>query len=51
MRTEVSAATVTGPQDALDRVALAAADLQATGRVGELALTADDGPLSVSVSL
>jgi hypothetical protein len=32
-------------------VALAAADLQATGRVGELALTADDGPLSVSVSL
>ncbi|MDQ1601564.1 MAG: valyl-tRNA synthetase, partial [Actinomycetota bacterium] len=51
MRTEVSAATVTGPQDALDRVALAAADLQATGRVGELALAADDGPLSVSVSL
>jgi valyl-tRNA synthetase len=51
MRTEVTAATVTGPQDALDRVALAAADLQATGRVGELALAADDGPLSVSVSL
>jgi valyl-tRNA synthetase len=51
MRTEVSAATVTGPQDALDRVALAAADLQATGRVGELALAADDGSLSVSVSL
>ena len=51
MRTEVTAATVTGPQDALDRVALAAADLQATGRVGELALAADDGPLSVSVTL
>jgi valyl-tRNA synthetase len=51
MRTEVTAATVTGPQDALDRVALAAADLRATGRVGELTLAADDGPLSVSVSL
>jgi valyl-tRNA synthetase len=51
MRTEVTAATVTGPQDTLDRVALAAADLQATGRVGELTLGADDGPLSVSVSL
>ena len=36
MRTEVAAATVSGPQDALDRVGLAADDLQATGRVGEL---------------
>ena len=51
MRTEATAATVTGPQEALDRVALAAADLQATGRVGDLALAADEGPLSVSVSL
>jgi valyl-tRNA synthetase len=51
MRTVVRAARVTGPQEALDRVALAAADLQATGRVGELALAADDGSLSVSVSL
>ena len=51
MRTEVSAATVTGPQDALDRVALAEADLQATGRVGELLLRTDDGPLAVAVAL
>jgi valyl-tRNA synthetase len=51
MRTEVTTATVTGPQDALDRVALAAADLQATGRVRELLLRPDDGPLAVAVAL
>jgi valyl-tRNA synthetase len=51
MRTEVTTATVTGPQDALDRVALAAADLQATGRVRELLVRPDDGPLAVAVAL
>ena len=51
MRTEVASATITGPQEALDRVALAEADLQATGRVGAVTFRADDGPLSVGVSL
>jgi valyl-tRNA synthetase len=51
MRTEVAAATVTGPQEALDRVAEAAADLQATGRIGDLALQASDQPLEVTVTL
>jgi valyl-tRNA synthetase len=51
MRTEVAAATVTGPQEALDRVAEAAADLRATGRIGNLALQASDLPLEVTVTL
>ena len=38
MRTEVVLATVTGPQDALDRVAQATDDLKATGRIAELRL-------------
>ncbi len=51
MRTEVASAMVTGPAQALDRVALAAEDLRATGRVGDLQFRADDGPLAVAVSL
>jgi valyl-tRNA synthetase len=51
MRTEVGSATVTGPQEALDRVALAAEDLRATGRVGELALQPGEEQLAVSVTL
>ncbi|MBA2769876.1 MAG: valine--tRNA ligase [Sporichthyaceae bacterium] len=51
MRTEVSSATVTGPQQALDRVALAEADLRATGRVGAVVFRADGGPLSADVAL
>jgi valyl-tRNA synthetase len=51
MRTEVGSATVTGPQEALDRVALAAEDLRATGRVGELELLPGEEQLAVSVTL
>jgi len=51
MRTEVAAATVSGPQGALDRVGLAADDLRATGRVGELVFRADEGPLAATVTL
>jgi valyl-tRNA synthetase len=51
MRTEVASATVTGPAEALDRVRLAAADLQATGRVGELAFAAADDALGAAVTL
>jgi valyl-tRNA synthetase len=51
MRTEVASATVTGPAEALDRVRLAAADLQATGRVGELAFAASDDTLGARVTL
>jgi valyl-tRNA synthetase len=51
MRTEVSAATVTGPQDALDRVALVADDLRAVGRVTDLTFTPDEAPLGATVTL
>jgi len=51
MRTEVAAATVTGPQEALDRVATAAEDLQATGRVGAVDFRAGRGPLGATVTL
>ncbi|HEU4997757.1 MAG TPA: valine--tRNA ligase, partial [Lapillicoccus sp.] len=51
MRTDVAAATVSGPQDALDRVRLAAEDLQATGRVGELVFGPADGALTATVTL
>jgi valyl-tRNA synthetase len=51
MRTEVALAFVSGPQEALDRVAEAADDLKATGRIAELRLTAGDGHLSVAVTL
>jgi valyl-tRNA synthetase len=51
MRTEVAVAIVSGPTDALARVAKADADLQATGRVGRLVFREDEGPLAVAVSL
>jgi valyl-tRNA synthetase len=51
MRTEVSRATVSGSQTALDRVRAAAADLTATGHIAELAFVVDDGPLRVDVTL
>jgi len=51
MRTDVAAATVSGPQEALDRVRLAAEDLRATGRVGELVFGPADGVLTATVTL
>jgi valyl-tRNA synthetase len=51
MRTDVAAATVSGPREALDRVRLAAEDLQATGRVGELVFGPADGALTATVTL
>jgi valyl-tRNA synthetase len=51
MRTEVSAATVTGPQDALDRVALVGDDLRAAGRVADLTFAPDLTPLGATVTL
>jgi valyl-tRNA synthetase len=51
MRTDVAVASVTGPQDALDRVALATDDLKATGHIAELHLSPGDGPLSVVVTI
>jgi valyl-tRNA synthetase len=52
MRTKVASATVSGPREALDRVALAAEDLRATGRVGDLEFRADEShPLTATVTL
>ena len=51
MRADVASATVTGPQHALDRVAEAGADLQATGRIAawpSTPATARSAPLSPS---
>ena len=45
------AATVTGPQDALDRVALVADDLRAAGRVADLTFAPDGSPLGATVTL
>ncbi len=51
MRTEVAAAAVTGPAEAVARVELARADLAATGRVAELVFTPSDRPLGATVTL
>jgi hypothetical protein len=51
MRTEVALASVTGSQEALDRVAEAADDLKATGRIADLRLEPGDGQLAVVVTL
>jgi valyl-tRNA synthetase len=51
MRTDVAVASVTGSLEALDRVALAADDLKATGRIAELLFSPDEGPLRVAVTL
>jgi valyl-tRNA synthetase len=51
MRTEVVAATVTGPAEAVTRVQLTADDLRATGRIAELVFTPSEEPLGASVTL
>jgi valyl-tRNA synthetase len=51
MRTDVAVASVTGSLEALDRVALAADDLKATGRIAELLFSPVEGPLRVAVTL
>ncbi|MFT4228351.1 valine--tRNA ligase [Micropruina sp.] len=52
MKTEASAAKVTGPQAALDRLVPVLGDLQAVGRiVGAIELEAGDAPLRVDVAL
>ena len=50
MRTDVATATVTGPQVSLDRVAQAAEDLRATGRIGVLDFRVDGKSLSAAVT-
>jgi valyl-tRNA synthetase len=51
MRTDVAEAVVTGPQDALDRVALVDEDLRAAGRLAQLTLTTGDEALAAAVTL
>jgi valyl-tRNA synthetase len=51
MRTDVAIASVTGSAEALDRVAQAADDLKATGRIAELHFSPGEGPLQVAVTL
>ncbi len=52
MKTEASAAKVTGPQTALDRLTPVLGDLQAVGRIlGVIELEADEAPLRVDVAL
>jgi valyl-tRNA synthetase len=51
MRTDVAIASVSGSQEALDRVEQASDDLKATGRIAELHLSPGEGPLSVAVTL
>jgi len=51
MRTEVTRATVTGPQRSLDRVAQAEGDLRAAGRIAELRYEATGGPLTADAEL
>jgi valyl-tRNA synthetase len=51
MRAEVARAVVTGPADALARVALAEADLRAAGRIATLDLVPGGDALAVEVEL
>ena len=51
MRTDVTSVTVSGPQPALDRVALATEDLRATGRIADLRFEEGGEALSVAVAL
>ncbi|MFD0416444.1 valine--tRNA ligase [Streptomyces sp. NPDC127108] len=49
MRAEIAKVVVRGPRDVLDRFALAAADVRAAGRVGQVVLEVADGALAVEV--
>ncbi|MFD9887075.1 valine--tRNA ligase [Streptomyces alboflavus] len=49
MRAEIATVVVRGPRDVLDRFALAAADVRAAGRVGEVVLEVAEGALAVEV--
>ena len=51
MRTDVPAATVRGPAEAIARVQLAASDLSATGRIEELRFEEAGDTLTVAVTL
>ena len=51
MRTDVAVASVTGAQEALDRVEQATDDLKATGRIADLHFSPAEGPLRVAVTL
>jgi valyl-tRNA synthetase len=52
MRTEVPTATITGPSDVLEVVALATDDLRSAGKIGELQLEHDgSAQLQVAVTL
>lgn len=49
MRAEIATVVVRAPRDVLDRFALAAADVRAAGRVGEVVLEVAEGALAVEV--
>ena len=51
MRTDVAAAAVTGPTEALARVESVAADLRAAGCIADLAFEPGEGSLEVAVTL
>jgi valyl-tRNA synthetase len=51
MRAEVASAVIHGPADQITRLVHAADDIKAAGRVHELVLQPQDGPLSVDVVL
>ncbi|MDR0959424.1 MAG: valine--tRNA ligase [Propionibacteriaceae bacterium] len=52
MKTEVSAATFHGPEDALTRLRAVKDDLRAVGRItGNIAWQADEGPITADITL
>ena len=51
MRAEIATAEITAPAGQAARLAAAAADIRAAGRIADLTVTGGDGPLSVAVVL
>jgi valyl-tRNA synthetase len=51
MRADVARVEVTGPAETLARIESARGDLAAAGRVADLALTTNDGPVETTVTL